>query len=290
MYDSTSKKSGEKPIKIFLKSSIKLNNYKDEEKPIKENNNAEKEKLNINISSELTNNNNNKIIHKNKLEEIEQLEKELENLEKENELLTKEKSSLREKQKKYSDQYNKIIDEIDSEQDELEELRNINDEKNREYLQLNHLRHQQQISSNNNNNNSSNRDNSNNDSNNNNNNENEGLNEMLNGLNFLLNISRMRRANEEDGEDSQIYFPNNNDEDREEGPAMTHEQLEAIPSISYPRNNDSNEKCVICGFEFCYKDTVTKLNCNHSFHKNCLINRLEARHSSKCPTCKASII
>jgi hypothetical protein len=289
MYDSTSKKSGEKPIKIFLKSSIKLNNYKDEEKPIKENNNAEKEKLNINISSELNNNNNNKIIHKNKLEEIEQLEKELENLEKENNLLTKEKSSLIEKQKKYSDQYNKIIDEIDSEQDELEELRNINDEKNREYLQLNHLRHQQQISSNNNNNNSSERNNSNNDSNN--NNENEGLNEMLNGLNFLLNISRMRRANEEDGEDSQIYLAsNNNDEDREEGPAMTHAQLEALPSISYPRNNYSNEKCVICGFEFCYKDTVTKLNCNHSFHKNCLINRLEARRSSKCPTCKASII
>ena len=289
MYESSNKKTGEKPIKIFLKPSSKLNNYKDEEKPTKENDNQEKEiekeknNINTNKSSEI--NNNNKIIHKNKLEEIEMLKKQLENLENENNILEKEKSTLKEQQRNYKEKYNRINDELDTEKDELEELRNINDEKNRKYLELNHLRHQQQISNNNDNNNNN---NNNTDSNN---NENEGINDILNGFNFLLNISRLRRASEEEGDDSQIFFiPHNNEEDRDEGPSMTHEQLEALPSMSYPRNNRTNEKCTICEFEFCYKDTVTKLNCNHSFHKNCLINRLTARNSSKCPICKTSII
>ena len=80
---------------------------------------------------------------------------------------------------------------------------------------------------------------------------------------------------------------NNNNE---EGPPMTQEQLDDLPCSIYPRRNNNNEKCVICEFDFCFNDTIIILRCNHKFHKNCLINRLTARHSSKCPTCKESII
>ena len=38
MFESN-KKSGEKPIKIFLKTSKKITNYKEDEKTIKEDNN-----------------------------------------------------------------------------------------------------------------------------------------------------------------------------------------------------------------------------------------------------------
>ena len=80
-------------------------------------------------------------------------------------------------------------------------------------------------------------------------------------------------------------------ENNEDGPPMSYAQMQALPSSSYPRNNYNNEKCTICEFVFCYNDIVTKLTkCSHIFHKNCLVNRLSARQSSKCPTCKVSII
>ena len=109
----------------------------------------------------------------------------------------------------------------------------------------------------------------------------------------LLSISRIRRDNE-DGEmvDSPFFVihsrENNNNED---GPPMSYSQLQALPSSNYPRNNYNNEKCTICEFVFCYNDVVTKLTkCSHTFHKNCLVNRLSARQSSKCPICRISII
>ena len=102
----------------------------------------------------------------------------------------------------------------------------------------------------------------------------------------ILRISRIRRENSND-EIPFIFL--NNRENNEDGPPMTYEQLQNLQSSTYPRNNN-NEKCIICGFDFCFNDIFTKLICNHIFHKNCLINRLSARQSSKCPTCKASII
>ena len=284
MYES-GKKSDKKPKKIYLKNTFnsikKINNFKNEEKQVKEN------PVENNISSDI---NNNKIIHESMLKEIEKLEKELKEIEKENELILEKKSILLEDNKKLLEKYDIIKEDIEYENEELEELKNINDEKNREYLQLNHLRHQHQMSNDNSNN--SERNNQENNTNDNNNNENDRFNDILNGFNFLLNLSRLRRINEEDGDNGSINsMSNNNDEENnEEGPPMTNEQLQNLPSSIYPRNNSSNEKCTICQFDFCYKDTITKLKCNHTFHKECLINRLSARHSSKCPTCKASII
>ena len=283
MYES-GKKSDKKPKKIYLKNTFnsikKINNFKNEEKHVKEN------PVENNISSDI---NNNKIIHESMLKEIEKLEKELKEIEKENELILEKKSILLEDNKKLLEKYDIIKEDIEYENEELEELKNNNDEKNREYLQLNHLRHQHQMSNDNSNN--SERNNQENNTND-NNNENDRFNDILNGFNFLLNLSRLRRTNEEDGDNGSINsISNNNDEENnEEGPPMTNEQLQNLPSSIYPRNNSSNEKCTICQFDFCYKDTITKLKCNHTFHKDCLINRLSARHSSKCPTCKASII
>ena len=113
---------------------------------------------------------------------------------------------------------------------------------------------------------------------NNDNNEVDRMFDIFTGLNFLLNISRLKRAQYDDEDNSMRIM--RNEQNDEEGPAMTYEELQAFPSSTYPRNiNNSTEKCDICYFDFCYNDVVTKLRCNHTFHKNCLVNRLSTRNS-----------
>ncbi len=274
------KKTNKKPVKLYLKTSKiipeKISSIKEEEKEYKNN---QKENS--------FSNNNNKINHENNIKLIEDLNNELNDLEKQNDLILKEISSLKIQQNDFEEKYNEIKEEIETENEELNDLKETNITKNREYLELLRRRHQQirEIHSNEEGSQESN----NNTSRNNSENENNDLNrltDMMNGLNFLLSISRLRRANEEENDES----IRSNEHNNEEGPPMTNAQLQALPSSIYPRNNNSDEKCEICGFVFCYKDTITKLSCNHTFHKDCLVNRLSARNSSKCPTCKASII
>jgi len=150
-------------------------------------------------------------------------------------------------------------------------------QKNYQFQQLNRIRQQQLNDLNEHNENNS----------NNNDNGLNNLEEVVTGINFLLNISRFRRPMDDEEDNSVVITNSNNDE---EGPPMTQEQLDNLPCSIYPRHNNTNEKCVICEFDFCYNDTVIKLRCEHKFHKNCLINRLSARNSSKCPTCRVSII
>ena len=274
------KKTNKKSVKLYLKTSKitpkKISSIKEEETEYKNN---QKE----NSFSD----NNNKINHENYIKLIEGLNNELNDLEKQNDLILKEISSLKIQQNDFEEKYNEIKEEIETENEELNDLKETNITKNREYLELLRRRHQQirEIHSNEEGSQESN----NNTSRNNSENENNDLNrltDMMNGLNFLLSISRLRRANEEENDES----IRSNEHNNEEGPPMTNAQLQALPSSIYPRNNNSDEKCEICGFVFCYKDTITKLSCNHTFHKDCLVNRLSARNSSKCPTCKASII
>jgi len=273
MHES-SKKVNEKPIKIFLKSTGHNSNEKSTAKKIEE------KVIQSEDKSIIDTNNQDKKIHEEKFKEIEQLQKELYNMEKENELILKEISVLKVKNKELSEKEKKMNTEIEAEREELNDLKEINTEKNREYLHLSHLRLEQQRIDENLSNNGT----ESNQNNNENDNDNDGFGEIFNGLNFLLSIARTRRENE-GGVD-----PNSHEENNDEGPPMTHAQLEALPSLSYPRNNNNNEKCVICQFDFCYRDTYTKLRCNHFFHRNCLINRLTARQASKCPICKASIV
>ena len=293
---NSDKKPNKNRIKLFLKSSLDsskkiLSNMKYEEKQNKEN------KLECSSSTINTD----KLIHENNLKEIENLENEINIIEKQNELLLKEINLYKKQQKDLLEKYNQIKNEYETESEELDELKETNEDKNREYLQLMHLRNQRQVNNNNDNDNENNNSNNNterNDNNNSNNNNNDNeidrMADLINGFNFLLNISRFRRAHEEqeDREESSINTESNNFENynNDEGPPMTQDQLHGLPTSIYPRNNNNNEKCEICKFEFCYNDTIIKLTCNHVFHKDCLINRLTARNSSKCPTCKASII
>ena len=260
-------KTSGKPIKIFLKTSS-TNNIT---------NNPEEKNINKENSNNYGEKNINQILHENYLKEIEFLKNDLEELDKENESVTEQLLSEKLSQINLDQKYNKINDKYIKESHALNELKEINEAKNYQYQQLNRIRQQQLNDLNEHNENNS----------NNNDNGLNNLEEVVTGINFLLNISRFRRPMDDEVDNSVVITNSNNDE---EGPPMTQEQLDSLPCSLYPRHNVLNEKCVICEFDFCYNDTVIKLRCDHKFHKNCLINRLTARNSSKCPTCKASII
>jgi hypothetical protein len=260
-------KTSGKPIKIFLKTSS-TNNIT---------NNPEEKNINKENSNNYGEKNINQILHENYLKEIEFLKNDLEELDKENESVTEQLLSEKLSQINLEQKYNKINDKYIKESHALNELKEINEAKNYQYQQLNRIRQQQLNDLNEHNGNNS----------NNNDNGLNNLEEVVTGINFLLNISRFRRPMDDEVDNSVVITNSNNDE---EGPPMTQEQLDFLPCSLYPRHNVLNEKCVICEFDFCYNDTVIKLRCDHKFHKNCLINRLTARNSSKCPSCKASII
>lgn len=260
-------KTSGKPIKIFLKTSS-TNNIM---------NNPEEKNINKENSNNYGEKNINQILHENYLKEIEFLKNDLEELDKENESVTEQLLSEKLSQINLEQKYNKINDKYIKESHALNELKEINEAKNYQFQQLNRIRQQQLNDLNEHNENNS----------NNNDNGLNNLEEVVTGINFLLNVSRFRRPMDDEVDNSVVITNSNNDE---EGPPMTQEQLDSLPCSLYPRHNVLNEKCAICEFDFCYNDTVIKLRCDHKFHKNCLINRLTARNSSKCPTCKASII
>ena len=261
-------KSSSKPIKIFLKASNSNNIINNLEEKDKNKENPPSSNININ-----------QILHETKLREIEILQQELKELEIKNDSIEKQIISGIDSNIKLEEKCNKLNDKYNKENQELSRLKEINISKNFEYQRINRIRQHQLNSINENNNNNQ------------ENNNNTGLNhleEIVTGINFLMNESRLRRNVQEDFENSIMMNDNNNN--NEEGPPMTEEQLDALPCSVYPRNNINNEKCIICDFDFCFNDTIIKLRCEHKFHKNCLINRLTARRSSKCPTCKESII
>ena len=287
MYESGKKPN--KPKKLYLNTGLSTS-----KKNFKIN---DQSKQNKNSQETLPENENRKI-HESKLLKIQQLEKELKKFENQNELASNENNFLITKQNKLSDKYNNIIKEIDFEKLSLEKIKDINRLKNHEYLQK--LRIKEELD------NKENQDNEQNGENNLNTHSSENdenrFSDALNGFNFLLNLSRFRRmAAEEDDDDDDNDNDNNednennenndnNENNNDEGPPMTYNQLQSLPSSIYLKKDNSTEKCIICEFEFCYNDEVTTLKCNHSFHKNCIINRLRARNSSKCPNCRASII
>ena len=206
--------------------------------------------------------------HENNLKLIESLQKELYNIEKENAEISKNIIILKKENRQYNDEYNKINNDIQTQRNECENLKQISISKKREFLNLIVTRAQREralnlierVINNARRNNTADRRNE--------------LNRNLfrSTIDRLVELYRRRRGNEED---TTISF----------------EQLQSLPSSVYPRINRNNEKCIICGFVFCYQDIIVKLNnCNHIFHKNCLVNRLTIRCSSKCPICNILII
>ena len=268
-----------KPTKITIDTS-KIPEKKEEEKKIQPKEiDPEKEKQQRK----------DKIIHENNLTVIQMIQEELDKLEKENDLLNNEYEQIKQEEKDLIERFDQINKEIDEETGNLEELKDINEEKNGQYLQLSHMRHQlimQQEGGNSYNNNSNN--------NTQERRERERPGEVLNHFTLgevmdgILNITNLNGESNQPPQFPFIFIPRA--EVNEEGPPMSYQQLQALPSYNYQGRN-SKDKCNICDFDLCYNDLVTTLSkCNHTFHKNCLVNRLSTRRSSKCPNCKVSII
>ena len=284
MYESGKKPN--KPVKLYLNTAA----LSASKKTLKINDQNNQNKDNNEILSE----NENKKIHESQLLKIQLLEKELKEIENKNELASNEMKLLTSEQNKLSDKYNNIIKQMDFEKINLEKIKDINRLKNHEYLQK--LRIKEELDNKQNNRYGQNGENNLNTNSNDNDNDENRFADALNGFNFLLSLSRFRRmALEEEEDDDNDDNDDNNDGhedngDNDEGPPLTYNQLQNLPSSKYLKKDNSTEKCIICEFEFCYNDEVTTLKCNHSYHKNCLINRLRARNSSKCPNCRASVI
>jgi hypothetical protein len=183
---------------------------------------------------------------------------------------------------------------------ELNNLKNINEEKRNEIINLFNSNHLNNNNNGLNNNRQINNINNNNSLNNNieqrNINQNE-QNLINNTLNRLFPIQRQVIGNNEEignpfdnsfNNSINMEFVGGLDEDL--GPPMTFQQIEALPFERYP-SKDNQEKCLLCGFPFCFNDNIIKLaQCQHIFHKVCLENFLMNRQASKCPQCKASLI
>ena len=242
---------------------VSLTNYKHNKNRMINNNNNNNipiRKLFTNTNSNVEKNRINDNIHKDNLKMIEMLKKQLNDIEKEKRFISKEINILKNTERSQIRELNKINNDINKQQLELNKLKDIKKTKNEKYIQLLNT-HRQMLIDNIRNiqrdtTNEINR---------------QSLHHFFDRLNFLYT---MRRGN-----------------NQKVGPSMSEDQIQALPISYYPRNNNSDEKCIICGFPFCYNDVIIKLrSCNHTFHKNCLVNRLTIRQTSKCPICKVSII
>ena len=219
-------------------------------------NNKSKILTESNIEESKINNN----THEDNLKTIELLKKQLNDIEKENRLLSKEINLLKNTEKSQIREYNKINNDINKQKTELIKLKDINITKTQKYLELRNVHREIMIR----NIRSIHRDTV-------NELNRQSLHRFFDRLAFLY---RMRRENNANG-----------------NPSMTDEQIQALPISYYPRNDNSDEKCIICSFPFCYNDVIIKLRtCNHIFHKACLINTLTMSRSSICPICRVSII
>ena len=241
----------------------------------------------------------NKKAHENNLKKIEEYEKQLKELENKNNLLSKDINELQKKEGNLKNELKSKEDEEKELNTELNNLKNINEEKKNEVINLMNSNH---INNNNslNNNTQINNINMNNPQNNSIEQRNINQNEQVpinNALNRLMPIQRQIIGNNEEignpiddsiNNSLNMAFLGGFDEDL--GPPMTFQQIDALPFERYP-SKDSQEKCLLCGFPFCFNDNIIKLvQCQHIFHKVCLENFLINRQASKCPQCKASLI
>ena len=251
-------------------------------------NSASKNNNIMSLSQEKTRKSNKE--HEDNLIKIKELEKILEELNKNKNDLSNEIDKLNNEENKLQDDLNKKEDEEKGLNEELGELKNINEDKNREYLNLMQLNQQQM----NNNNNRPRRDN-------NINGENRSINNIINT--FLRMRDQVNNENSEaevenggqnninDGESSINESNYEIDVNEDFGPPMSFKEIDELPAGKYPKKEIYEEKCVLCGFTFYYNDSITILDkCKHTFHKECLCNFLINKLASKCPICKLSII
>ena len=67
-------------------------------------------------------------------------------------------------------------------------------------------------------------------------------------------------------------------------------QIKKIPRFIYQKNKykDLDDKCVVCQYEFKNGENITKLNCGHIFHTDCVDTWLSK--NKVCPMCHKEII
>ena len=71
---------------------------------------------------------------------------------------------------------------------------------------------------------------------------------------------------------------------------LTKAQIKKIPRFIYQKNKYKNidNKCVVCQYEFKNGENITKLNCGHVFHTDCVDTWLSK--NKVCPMCHKEII
>jgi len=72
-------------------------------------------------------------------------------------------------------------------------------------------------------------------------------------------------------------------------PPMTKDNINEIPTVELTQELlDKNPNCSVCWEEFKLEENVLKLECNHCFHKDCLVPWLELHGT--CPVCRKVLI
>jgi len=65
------------------------------------------------------------------------------------------------------------------------------------------------------------------------------------------------------------------------------DDMEQDETSMYDTDEEHYEDCLICLEEFRPNDTIISLNCNHKFHKSCIL--AWAMTKDECPTCRQSM-
>ena len=210
----------------------------------------------------------------NNISQIKDLELKLDDLEKKDIILSNDIDKLQKEEDDLNNNLNSKEEEEKLLQEELNNLKKVNEEKNKEYSDLiNNQTNEENNTSQNNNSN------------------------IVNLVNHLLNIEN-GNINEDNNEEQENQVQDEQEEQNEEeekdesfGPPMTFLQIDSLPIDKYPKKEVYDEHCVICGFDFYYNDSISKLEkCQHIFHKECIGNFLIQNQASKCPICKTSLI
>jgi hypothetical protein len=72
-------------------------------------------------------------------------------------------------------------------------------------------------------------------------------------------------------------------------PPMTKENISGIPTVNVTQEVlDKNPNCSVCWEDFKLEEPVMKLECNHCFHKDCIVPWLELHGT--CPVCRKVLI
>ena len=68
---------------------------------------------------------------------------------------------------------------------------------------------------------------------------------------------------------------------------LTKEQIDKLPKAKFVKNKFTDDKCIICQYEFKSYEKIVNLACNHCFHPDCIEEWL--KNQKVCPYCKSEV-